>query len=128
MKAEQNAAFNFIRSHPGEFLGYFVRRIFYFWAGNPQETVARGWTLAPARHLAFLLSALAAFAGLCLAWRRRLHGIFLLGCALLFYPIPYYIAFPAPRYRHAVEPEMLLLIIYALWLGRGRQVRWPKLR
>lgn len=122
MKAEQDAAFTFIRSHPGEFLGYFVRRIVYFWAGNPQETVAGGWTLAPARHLAFLLSALAAFAGLWLAWRHQLHGTFLLGCALVVYPVPYYIAFPAPRYRHAIEPEMLLLIIYALWLCRGHQV------
>jgi hypothetical protein len=53
------------------------------------------------------------------------RGTFLLACALLIYPIPYYIAFPAPRYRHAIEPEMVLLIIYALWLCRGRELRWP---
>ena len=128
MKAEQRAAFTFIGDHPGEFLGFFARRIFYFWAGNPQEALARSWTLAPARHLAFLLSTLGAFAGLWLAWRHGLRGTFLLACALLVYPIPYYIAFPAPRYRHAIEPEMLLLIIYALWLAHGREVRWPKLR
>jgi 4-amino-4-deoxy-L-arabinose transferase-like glycosyltransferase len=125
MKMEQRAAFAFIRAHPVEFIGFFAERIFYFWAGNPQAAFVRGWTMAPARHLAFLLSALAAFAGLWLCFRQRVRGSFLLACALLVYPLPYYVAFPAPRYRHAIEPEMLLLIIYALWLCRGRQVRWP---
>jgi len=125
MKAEQRAAFNFIRRHPGEFLGFFAERIFYFWGGNPQFTLVRSWTMAPARHVAFLISALAAFAGLWLCFRHRVRGSFLLACSLLVYPIPYYIAFPAPRYRHAIEPEMVLVIIYALWLARGRDVHWP---
>jgi hypothetical protein len=127
MKAEQQAAFAFIASHPGEFVGYCARRLVYFWIGNPQETLAGSWTLAPARHLAFLISALAAFAGLWLCFRRRVCGTFLLACCLLVYPLPYYVAHPSPRYRHAIEPEMLLLIIYALWLARGREVRWPNL-
>lgn len=128
MKAQQRAAFNFIRHHPGEFLGFFAERIFYFWGGNPQMTLVRSWSMAPARHVAFLISAFAAFAGLWLCFRHRVRGSFLLACSLLVYPIPYYIAFPAPRYRHAIEPEMLLLIIYALWLARGRAVHWPTAR
>jgi 4-amino-4-deoxy-L-arabinose transferase-like glycosyltransferase len=127
MKTEQHAAFSFISEHPSEFLRFFAERMFYFWGGNPQMTLVRSWNLALARHLAFLLSAVAAFAGLWLCVRNRVHGTFLLACALLVYPIPYYIAFPAPRYRHAIEPEMVLLIIYALWLCRGRQLHWRKL-
>jgi 4-amino-4-deoxy-L-arabinose transferase-like glycosyltransferase len=126
MKAEQHAAFEFIRNHPGAFFQFFAERIFYFWGGNPQTTLVRSWNLAPARHLAFLISTLAAFAGLWLCLRHRVRGTFLLACALLIYPIPYYIAFPAPRYRHAIEPEMVLLIIYALWLSRGHEVHWRK--
>ena len=128
MKAEQHAAFDFISAHPGEFAAFFAERIFYFWGGNPQMTLVRSWNLAPARHLAFLLSTLAAFAGLWLCLRHRLRGTFLLACALLVFPIPYYIAFPAPRYRHAIEPAMVLLSIYSLWLCRGREVRWRTLR
>ena len=128
MKAEQHAAYDFIRGHPGKFAAFVTERIFYFWGGNPQMTLVRSWNLAPARHLAFLLSTLAAFAGLWLCVRNRARGTFLLASALLVYPIPYYIAFPAPRYRHAVEPEMVLLIIYALWLYRGREMHWPRLR
>ncbi len=128
MKAERRSAFDFISSNPGKFLEFLAERIFYFWAGNPQAALVRSWTMAPARHTAFLISALAAFAGLWLSFRQRVRGTFLLASALLIYPIPYYIAFPAPRYRHAIEPEMLLLIIYALWLCRGREVQWPKLR
>ncbi len=128
MKAEQHAAFEFIRAHPADFAAFFAERIFYFWGGNQQMTQVRSWNLAPARHLAFLLSTIAAFAGLWLCGRNRVHGTFLLASAMLVYPIPYYIAFPAPRYRHAIEPVMVLLIIYALWLCRGREVRWRKFR
>jgi hypothetical protein len=124
MKAEQHAAFAFIGEHPGEFAAFFAERIFYFWGGNPQMTLLRSWNLAPARHLAFLLSTVAAFAGLWLCVRHRVRGTFLLACALLVYPVPYYIAFPAPRYRHAMEPVMVLLIIYEMWLCRGRELHW----
>src|SRR5204862_6530699 len=118
--------FDFIGSHPLEFLRYSAQRALYFWIGNPQETLAGSWTLGPARHLAFFISALAAFAGLWLCFRNRVHGSFLMACLLLIYPLPYYIAHPSPRYRHAIDPEMVLLIMYALWQGRGWTLEGPK--
>jgi len=44
---------------------------------------------------------------------------------MILFPIPYYIAHPSPRYRHAIEPEMVLLIVYALWQARGYRVEIP---
>jgi 4-amino-4-deoxy-L-arabinose transferase-like glycosyltransferase len=121
---EQRAfALDFIRHHPEQFLRYSLQRGAYFWIGNPQATLVSNWSLGPARHMAFLISALAAFAGLWLAFRNRVPGTFLFACLLLVYPLPYYMAHPSPRYRHAIEPEMVLLIVYALWLARGRTVR-----
>jgi 4-amino-4-deoxy-L-arabinose transferase-like glycosyltransferase len=122
MKAEKQAAIAFIRQHPLDFLRFSLQRAVYFWIGNPQETLVGSWSLAPARHLAFLLTAVAAFAGLWLCWRNRVRGTFLFAVLLLVYPLPYYLAHPAPRYRHAIEPEMLLLIIYVLWQARGRSL------
>ena len=34
-------------------------------------------------------------------------------CWIVVYPAPYYLTYPQPRYRHAVEPVLLLL---ATWL------------
>ncbi|HEX9121398.1 MAG TPA: hypothetical protein VF840_12740 [Terriglobales bacterium] len=34
--------------------------------------------------------------------------------ALLVYPIVYYITFPDARYRHPIEPLMLMLAVYTV--------------
>jgi hypothetical protein len=127
MRAEQHAAIAFIRQHPLEFTRNSLKRAVYFWVGNPQETLLGTWNLAPARHLAFFLSALAAFVGLGLCLRNRIPGAFLFACLLIIYPIPYYIAHPSPRYRHPIEPEMVLLIVYLLSQLRHRSIRLPGL-
>jgi len=41
--------------------------------------------------------------------------------ALLVYPIVYYITFPDARYRHPIEPLMLMLAMYTV--GRSLQAR-----
>ncbi|HZR32009.1 MAG TPA: glycosyltransferase family 39 protein [Terriglobales bacterium] len=125
MQAEQRAAFDFIRAHPGQFLRYCSQRAVYFWIGNPQETLVGSWNLGLARHLAFFLSAAAAFVGLWLCFRNQVPCTFLFACLMILFPIPYYIAHPSPRYRHAIEPEMVLLIVYALWQARGCRIEIP---
>jgi hypothetical protein len=32
---------------------------------------------------------------------------------------------PFPRYKHPIEPEMLLLIVYLFWEARRIQFGWP---
>jgi hypothetical protein len=36
---------------------------------------------------------------------------------LVFYPLIYELAFAQPRYRHAIEPEMLLLGTFFVYQG-----------
>jgi hypothetical protein len=36
----------------------------------------------------------------------------LYAAALIVYPLPYYLAYPVAKYRHAIEPELLLLATY----------------
>ena len=33
---------------------------------------------------------------------------------LIVYPLPYYVTHPEPRFRHLIEPELVVLGIYAL--------------
>ena len=61
----------------------------------------------------------AAWLGLLFALTRRPRGWALYGAAVFFYPLPYYLAYPHHRYRHAIEPELLLLSVYlasVLWV------------
>src|ERR1700676_701521 len=116
----------FIREHPGRFLWFTIERAIYFWIAPPQATIVAGYDLMISRHTNFLLAAVLAFAGLWLTIRNRKRGAFLLACFLLIYPLPYYLVMPFVRYKHPIEPEMILLIVYLFWESRRIQVRWPR--
>ena len=66
------------------------------------------------RNLLFLASSLLSIGGLLLALKRRVHGVFLFVTLWLFYPLIYYITVPEPRYRHAIEPELVVLAVFLI--------------
>ncbi|MFZ0286463.1 MAG: glycosyltransferase family 39 protein [Terriglobales bacterium] len=115
----------FIREHPGEFLWFTVKRAVYFWIAPPQAAIVAGYDLMISRHVNFLLAALFALAGLWLTIRNRVRGALLLACFLLIYPLPYYLVNPFPRYKHPIEPVMLMLIVYLFSESRKVQIHWP---
>jgi 4-amino-4-deoxy-L-arabinose transferase-like glycosyltransferase len=110
----KNEAFQFVRQYPREFISLTLHRSFWFWDGTPlrYQTVEwwEPWKFWP-------LSA-AGWLGLIFVLTRRPRGWLLFAALLLVYPLPYYFAYPNAKYRHAVEPELLLLGVYAasvLW-------------
>lgn len=115
----------FIREHPKDFVRFTMERVGYFWAAPPQATIVAGYDLWVARHVEFLLGAAFAFAGLILTFRRKNSYAWLLAPFLLIYPLPFYIVNPLPRYKHPIEPVMLLLIVYVFSEARGIQVNSP---
>jgi hypothetical protein len=125
MAEKQQEVQEFIRDHPGTFLLFSLERAGYFWIGPPQVNIIAGYDLRIARHVAFLLPAVFAFAGLWLTIRKQKAVAFLFACFLLIYPIPYYMVQPFPRYKHPIEPEMILLAVYVFWEARRVQLRSP---
>jgi 4-amino-4-deoxy-L-arabinose transferase-like glycosyltransferase len=125
MDEKQREVRQFIREHPGRFLGFTVERAVYFWIAPPQMTIIAGYDLMISRHTNFFLGAVFAFAGLWLTIRNRKCGAFLLACFLLVYPLPYYLVQPFPRYKHPIEPEMIMLAVYLFWEASKIQIRWP---
>jgi 4-amino-4-deoxy-L-arabinose transferase-like glycosyltransferase len=128
MAEKGQQAREFIREHPETFLRYTVKRAFYFWVSPPQAAIVGGYDFNISRHMNYLLEAAFAFAGLWLMFRRGKPEAYLLACFLLIYPLPYYVVSPYPRYKHLIEPEMLLLIVYVLWEARKIQIYWPMRR
>ncbi len=116
----------FIREHPGRFLEFTLERAAYFWIAPPQATIVAGYDLMISRHVNFALAAAFAFAGLWLTLRNRTPGGFLLACFLLIYPLPYYLVNPFVRYKHPIEPEMILLAVYLFCEASRVQIHWPK--
>ncbi len=124
MDEKRQQVVGFVRAHPGTFALFTLERVWYFWAGPPQATFVVGYDLRFARHAAFLLASISAFAGLVVLFRRKNRYLWLLAPFLLIYPLPYYLVNPFPRYKHPIEPVMLILIIYALSEARKIQVRF----
>jgi 4-amino-4-deoxy-L-arabinose transferase-like glycosyltransferase len=128
MAEKQKEVRSFIREHPARFLRFTAERAVYFWIAPPQATIVAGYDLMISRHTNFLLGAVLAFAGLWLTIRNRKRGAFLLACFLLLYPLPYYLVMPFVRYKHPIEPEMIMLIVYLFWESRRIQIAWPSRR
>jgi hypothetical protein len=121
---QAQAAKAWLAQNPQRFLVLCVWRFYYFWAGLP-----RTWLGLPlpqskqVKNLFFLASSLLAFAGLFLVLKKRLHGVFLFASLVLFYPMTYYISNPEPRYLHAIEPELLILVVFLFWNFASRRRR-----
>jgi 4-amino-4-deoxy-L-arabinose transferase-like glycosyltransferase len=125
MAEKRQGVRQFIREHTERFLWFTMERAAYFWIAPPQATILAGYDLMISRHTNFLLGAVLAFAGLWLTIRNKKRGAFLLACFLIIYPLPYYLVMPFPRYKHPIEPEMIMLVVYLFWEASKIQIRWP---
>jgi 4-amino-4-deoxy-L-arabinose transferase-like glycosyltransferase len=107
-------AFDFVRKYPKEFLSLTVTRTLWFWDGTPLLYQTFEWW----KPWEFWPLSAAGWMGLLFVLTRRPRGWQLFLALLLIYPIPYYLAYPNAKYRHALEPELLLLgvyLVYVLW-------------
>jgi len=111
---KKQAAIQFVKQYPSEFASLCATRIVGFWTGSDYVDM---WP----RYLFWPLSALMLL-GLITAIGYRVNGGWLFFWLMFFYPLVYYITFTQPRYRHAIEPEMLLLAVYFVY-ETGREFR-----
>ena len=109
--AEQGRlAREWIEQNPGRFALLTARRFIFFWDGMPRVSDVEG--LIAIKNLLFLATSVLAVGGLLLAWKHRIHGVFLFAALLIFYPLVYYVCFPELRYRHPIDPQLLILGVY----------------
>jgi 4-amino-4-deoxy-L-arabinose transferase-like glycosyltransferase len=105
----------FVREYPAEFRSLTLHRALWFWDGTPLSYQSREWW----QPWEFWPLSLGGWLGLLFLLTRRPRGWLLLAAALLVYPLPYYFVYPVAKYRHAIEPELLLLTVYFLFVLWG---------
>ena len=105
-------ALEFIQADYGRFAWISVKRFIYYWGGVPRSSEIPA--LAPFKNSVFLASSVLAFWGLVRALRKRQPGAWLFLWLILSYSTIYYFVFPHPRYRHPIEPELGILIVYVI--------------
>lgn len=112
-------AVDWIRADYPRFAWISVKRFIYYWSGLPRS--AQIAALAPFKNSVFLASTVLAFWGLGRAVRKRLPGAWLFFWLILSYSFIYYFVFPHPRYRHPIEPELGILIVYVISEAKTRR-------
>jgi len=113
----KSEAYDYIRENPGRFAVLSFKRIGYYWMGVPKSSDSLAISLL--RNSIFLTSSILALWGLFRAVREGFPGVSLLGWLILSYPTVYYFVYPHARYRHPIEPELIILIVFAICIGKG---------
>jgi 4-amino-4-deoxy-L-arabinose transferase-like glycosyltransferase len=105
-------AFDWVRANSGRFATISLKRLFYYWNGVPKDTASRSpWDF---RTSLFLASSVLALWGLGRALGQKRQGAWLYAELILAYPTTYYFVYPHARYRHPIEPELFILMVFLL--------------
>jgi hypothetical protein len=100
-----------MRADPGHFAGNTLKRVFFFWAGVPHPASATPW-VEYGRSLNFVFSSVCGLLGLALALWRKAPAAGLLAWAFCLLPLVYYGVAAHARFRHPLEPLMVVLGVY----------------
>jgi hypothetical protein len=116
MDEEMRKAKKFIFAHPRVEAILFYERFIAFWGGIPNpidKFMATDSWLVRSLILCAMISGLGALAGIVmLVWRRSDYA-FPLAVYPVIFPFLYYITHTSLRYRHPIDPEILLLTAIA---------------
>jgi hypothetical protein len=113
-------AFAFVRRYPREFLELAGIRFWAYWYGTYINYA--NFTLEPFPTWSYWPLSLLTLLGLITMIARKEPAAWLYAAVVLIYPLPYYLTFAEPRYRHAVEPLLLLIAMYFV-LGAARDIQ-----
>ncbi len=132
MKEKKDGALAYIFLHPGHEAALMFGRFKMFWSGgtpNPIDDFLHSRSAWFRYVLIFnLCTALGAAAGIVLLFLRRNVYAFPLAIGPLVFPWAYYLTLSLPRYRHPIDPTLILLLGYLVWSFTESAGRRPTLQ
>jgi hypothetical protein len=117
MRDKWEKATAFMRAHPRLEITLFARRFVATWTGLEKPFEGFRDTDSPLVRLVLISNALAALGALCgilALLRSRSIYAFPLAAGPIVYPIIYYVTHTSLRYRHPIDPALLLLVAIAI--------------
>jgi 4-amino-4-deoxy-L-arabinose transferase-like glycosyltransferase len=126
MRGEQALAS--MRADPARFVKNTLRRVFFFWAGVPHPVSRTEW-VEYARSLNFIFGSVCGLLGLALALQQKAPAAWLFAWAFVLLPLVYYGVAAHARFRHPLEPLIVILGVYLFQsagltkTGRNRKLR-----
>jgi hypothetical protein len=117
MQDKWQRATAFIKMHPGLEIILFERRFVATWTGMEKPIEGFRDADSPLVRLVLISNTLAAIGALCgivaLLQSRNIYAFPLAGVVIV-YPLIYYVTHASLRYRHPIDPVMLLLAVIAV--------------
>lgn len=100
----------FIATHPGHYALISLKRIYFFWVSVPHpETSALNEFF---RELNYCVFSITGILGLLLSLKRRVAGAGLFAWAFALVPLTYYLVTANARFRHPLEPLIVIFTVY----------------
>src|SRR5215470_9180142 len=115
MQEKKEAALQFMKTHPVDVARFQFHRFLQTWTGKSDsfwDIWSTGRVDLRAELLANYALTLLMLAGLLLAYRRSPLPTAPMLAALVIFPIPYYICHTDPRYRHPIDPVIVIMAAY----------------
>lgn len=119
-KEQGDLAKAWIRSHPKRFIQLSLLRFYCFWSADPHPQT-RHWLLVLIRNINYCVPNILAFFGLVLAFRRRKPGAWLFFWAFVLLPFMYYFVVVWARFRHPLEPLIVILSVFLIQSATPRR-------
>jgi 4-amino-4-deoxy-L-arabinose transferase-like glycosyltransferase len=116
MAQKKSEALQFISTHPSKFVIVTMQRIALWWSEGPAISGGAGLlkTESIEEFIGYGVMSVLATLGLVFWICSGKGGAFLLAIVLLLYPLPYYVTLVHFRYRHPLEPFLVILAVQAL--------------
>jgi hypothetical protein len=123
MRSKGAEAQEFIGRHPGLYAELSVRRLAAFWTGLEHPWLGfwetESWVVRVVVATNFF-TAVTALAGVFILRRRRDAAWWMLGSWVVIFPVIYYLTRTLLRYRHPLDPVIVLLSAVAMACAFGR--------
>jgi 4-amino-4-deoxy-L-arabinose transferase-like glycosyltransferase len=117
MRQKQSEAIQFMESHPRDTMRFFWRRFVDNWMGS-WDPIQDVWHTLPVEGritlAANLFLSVFGLMGLLFMYREKNPYAFPIAMFPLIYPIVYYITHSSLRYRHPIDPAMVVVATYAV--------------
>jgi 4-amino-4-deoxy-L-arabinose transferase-like glycosyltransferase len=117
MEEKQQEAWQFIRTHPLDTLNFTLHRFSNNWLGldqSPSEIWNHVSLQVKVIVVGNCLFPVLSLLGAMFAYREENEASLPLTLVLLFFPLVFYITHASTRYRHPMDPVMLVLAVYGL--------------
>jgi len=107
-----------IAQDPARFAKISLFRFIYYWDGVPRAE--KYVIVEDLRSSLFLAFSVLAIWGAIRAWRKREREYAAYALLLLSFPTIYYFVFPHARYRHPIDPELVILSVFLIAEAVGK--------